>query len=43
MGLVGGHPGKLKEVRSSCLQPLGCDGEVHAAGRAAERSLPGIH
>lgn len=41
-GLVGGHPGRLEEVRSSCLQPLGCAGEVHAAGRAAERSLPGI-
>lgn len=41
-GLVGRHPGRLEEVRSSCLQPLGCDGKVHAAGQAAEHSLPGI-
>uniref|UniRef100_A0A8C5TKR4 Uncharacterized protein n=1 Tax=Malurus cyaneus samueli TaxID=2593467 RepID=A0A8C5TKR4_9PASS len=41
-GLVGRHPGRLEEVRSSCLQPLGCDGKVHTAGQAAEHSLPGI-
>lgn len=41
-GLVGRHPGRLEEVRSSCLQPLGCDSKVHTAGQAAEHSLPGI-
>lgn len=41
--LVKHHPGRLEEARSSCLQPLGCDAEVHAAGQPVERSLPGIH